>query len=83
MLATGTGPRGHRDLVLVLRGPRSQVAAFVSSLAFISLSEWFQFQEFFYLVFILSSFIVLSLWVIQSLQAAKYNVYIQMKCNKK
>ena len=33
-------------------------------------------------VFILSSLIVLSFWVIRGLQAANYDVYIQMKRNK-
>lgn len=51
-------------------------------LLFLGLSDFNFRSSFFVCVFILSSLIVLSFWVIRSLQAANYDVYIQMKRNK-
>lgn len=61
-----------------------QVVSIVCSLAFHFFQKEFQFQEHFCQYFYSPlSFIVLSLWVIQGLQAAEYDVNIPMKGNTK
>lgn len=76
---------GSLDSGLSGRGIKHQcqVVSIVSGLAFHFFQKEFQFQEHFCQYFYSpSSFIVLSLWVIQGLQAAKYDMYISMKCNR-
>ena len=61
--AIGNGAMWLGDLVSGLGGPWCPVAAFVSGLAFISLLV-ISISEAFLCVFVLLTFVVLSLWVI-------------------